>query len=230
MSRQLNDDAVLYFETEDNDVFFIDNIVEEDDKLCLYLGGKPTYEIDDLLNDLEDIEQTSKHVYAIDINNTYYDIERNLYVDEDGNACMAIIKDKESVFDFETTQKYQSDFSEDLQEEGDFNKRIKKLAKKMGAKMVYITYWLYYSLKNGGVKAKTLGIITGALGYLLCPLDVISDLIPFIGFSDDITILTAAYFAVMKTMSPDTIKRVSDKAKKAVKSIFGDVSDDDIKI
>ena len=55
---------------------------------------------------------------------------------------------------------------------------------------------LYYTLQRKDLPARTRAIILGALGYLILPADVVPDIIPVLGFTDDIGILAAALAAV----------------------------------
>lgn len=72
---------------------------------------------------------------------------------------------------------------------GEFLEKIAKIAKRAGAKLVYIALVLYYTLQSDKVSIKDKAIIVGALGYLVSPLDVIPDAIPIVGLGDDLAVL-----------------------------------------
>ena len=72
---------------------------------------------------------------------------------------------------------------------GEFLEKISKIAKRAGAKLVYIALVLYYTLQSDKVALKDKAIIVGALGYLVSPLDVIPDAIPIVGLGDDLAVL-----------------------------------------
>ena len=72
---------------------------------------------------------------------------------------------------------------------GEFLEKISKIAKRAGAKLVYIALVLYYTLQSDKVALKDKAIIVGALGYLVRPLDVIPDAIPIVGLGDDLAVL-----------------------------------------
>ena len=72
---------------------------------------------------------------------------------------------------------------------GEFLQKISKIAKRAGAKLVYIALVLYYTLQSDKVALKDKAIIVGALGYLVSPLDVIPDAIPIVGLGDDLAVL-----------------------------------------
>ena len=72
---------------------------------------------------------------------------------------------------------------------GEFLEKISKIAKRAGAKLVYVSLILYYTLQSDKVSIKDKAIIVGALGYLISPLDVVPDAIPIIGLGDDLAVL-----------------------------------------
>ncbi len=72
---------------------------------------------------------------------------------------------------------------------GEFLEKISKIAKRAGAKLVYVALILYYTLQSDKVAIKDKAIIIGALGYLISPLDVIPDAIPIVGLGDDLAVL-----------------------------------------
>lgn len=55
--------------------------------------------------------------------------------------------------------------------------------------------------------------IIGALGYFICPLDVISDVIPVAGYTDDAGVLAMCAIYIDAD--------VEEKAKNKVNAIFG---------
>ncbi len=72
---------------------------------------------------------------------------------------------------------------------GEFLEKISKIAKRAGAKLVYVALILYYTLQSDKVAIKDKAIIIGSLGYLISPLDVIPDAIPIVGLGDDLAVL-----------------------------------------
>ena len=46
-------------------------------------------------------------------------------------------------------------------------------------------------------------IILGALGYLILPFDVVADILPFVGLSDDLFVLTTALTKVFMSIDDD---------------------------
>jgi uncharacterized membrane protein YkvA (DUF1232 family) len=68
---------------------------------------------------------------------------------------------------------------------------------------------LFYAISNASLEKKS--IIIGALGYFILPMDLIPDLIPVVGFTDDANLLA---FAIREVRSAITTE-VTEKAKKA---------------
>ena len=65
-------------------------------------------------------------------------------------------------------QKYKDKFTQ----QGFFDK-IQRVAKRAGAKLVYVALILYYLIQSDKVSLKDKAIIIGALGYLISPLDAV---------------------------------------------------------
>ena len=100
-----------------------------------------------------------------------------------------------------------------------FWKKIKKFAKKIGAKAVYYALVLYYALQSPGISKKDKLIIYGALGYLILPIDILPDFLPG-GYTDDIAGLAVAIFKIARNITPE----VRAKARAKVGDWFGKVS------
>ena len=96
--------------------------------------------------------------------------------------------------------KYQGDYTS----EG-FIDKISRIAKRAGAKLVYVALILYYTLQSNDVSVKDKAIIIGALGYLISPLDIIPDAIPIAGLGDDLAVLL---YVVKKVWGevPDSVR------------------------
>lgn len=109
-------------------------------------------------------------------------------------------------------EKYVVAYSEDKL----FN-RIIKFAKKAGIKLVYIVLLLFYTLQKSTTPKFAKSIIIGGLGYFIMPLDMVSDFIPVIGFTDDLT----ALISVLITVALFIDEEIKLKAKSKLKEWFG---------
>lgn len=116
--------------------------------------------------------------------------------------------------------KYQDHYSEEKL----FDK-IVKYAKSAGIKVVYAVLLLFYTLKKPNLPAKVRGTIIGSLGYFIFPIDLISDLIPLAGYTDDMALLIAA-LGITAFYIDDEVKK---KAKLKLKDLFGNYDDDELR-
>ena len=104
--------------------------------------------------------------------------------------------------------------------------KVRSVARKAGAKAIYVALVLYYTLSATTTSIKDKSIIYGALGYFILPVDLIPDAIPMVGFSDDLAALVAAFWAVHKNITPEVI----DQARTKLAQWFPDIRDEDIDI
>ena len=115
--------------------------------------------------------------------------------------------------------KYQKDFSFD-----NLMSKIKETAKKAGLKAIYMALLLYYALESPTISTMDKAIIYGALGYFICPIDIIPDILPFIGLTDDIAVLAWAFSRVKHNVTDMT----REKAKTKLKIWFGNFDEAEI--
>ena len=80
--------------------------------------------------------------------------------------------------------------------EDSFWKKLKGFAGKAGIKVVYLALLLYYMLVDEAVDLKSRLTIAAALGYFIFPFDILPDLLPIIGFTDDLSVLMFALSVV----------------------------------
>ena len=115
--------------------------------------------------------------------------------------------------------KYEKDFSFD-----GLMAKIKETAKKAGLKAIYMALLLYYALESPTISTLDKAIIYGALGYFICPIDVVPDILPFIGLADDIAVLAWAFSRVKHNVTDLT----REKAKTKLKIWFGNFDESEI--
>lgn len=111
------------------------------------------------------------------------------------------------------------DFTEDS-----FWEKVKTFAKKAGVKVIYAALLLFYCLKDKDVPAWAKTVIIGALAYFISPVDAIPDVVPVVGFSDDLGALVAALGIVSVFIDKD----IKKKAKTKLSDWFGDDILDDV--
>lgn len=94
--------------------------------------------------------------------------------------------------------KYQNEYSDEK-----FWDKAKKFAVKLGGNATYYALVLYYVLQSPDVTVSNKALILGALGYFILPIDLIPDMIPALGFTDDAAALALAYKAVKASVTPE---------------------------
>jgi uncharacterized membrane protein YkvA (DUF1232 family) len=99
--------------------------------------------------------------------------------------------------------------------EKEFWKKVKTTAEDAGKTVIESATTLYYVLQDKDTPLAAKGIILGALGYFILPLDVIPDFLPG-GFVDDLAVLGAALSAVAVSVKEGH----KQSARKKVKEWF----------
>ena len=98
-----------------------------------------------------------------------------------------------------------------------FFDKVTGAIKKAGLTLIYKALQLYYVTENPNCPMRIKAAIFAALGYFISPLDIIPDITPIIGYSDD-----AAAIALALAMAQIFIDdRVRQKAKDKLVSLFG---------
>ena len=85
----------------------------------------------------------------------------------------------------------------------DFFKTLKKYGSKLGFKGLHTAATLYTALKSPNMSKANKMVILGALGYFILPFDVVADILPFVGLSDDLFVLTTALTKVFMSIDDD---------------------------
>jgi len=108
----------------------------------------------------------------------------------------------------EELPKYQKHYSE-----SEFWFKLGTLAKKAGVKVTYYALTLYYTLTDPATPTKYKAVIAGALGYMILPLDLVPDFLPFAGMADDWAALIAAVTYVASAITPAIKARAREKTE-----------------
>lgn len=126
---------------------------------------------------------------------------------------------EEKVPDKQTIESSRQHYSDD----GLWDK-LKSVARKAGIKVVWLVLVLYYTSTASTTPMSKKSIIYGTLGYFILPIDLIPDVVPVVGYSDDLTALVACVTAVASCITP-AIKR---QAERKLHDWFGDYDRNDI--
>jgi len=103
-------------------------------------------------------------------------------------------------------------------DEKKFFAKITNYAVQIGIELVYKALELYYVTKNPDCPLKVKIGIYSALAYLVSPLDIIPDMTPGIGYTDDMSVIATAI--VMAQMYIDD--EVKQNAYTRLVTIFGE--------
>lgn len=103
--------------------------------------------------------------------------------------------------------------------------KITKYAQKAGVKVIYAVLLMWYAYQRKDTPSWAKRIILGALAYFVSPIDMIPDLSPFLGFTDDLGILGMGLVAVAAYINDD----VRNNARQRLSKWFDSYNDDDLK-
>ncbi|USD38928.1 MULTISPECIES: YkvA family protein [Ferrimonas] len=101
---------------------------------------------------------------------------------------------------------YAKYFSEDS-----FWDTLRRYAVRIGREAVEKALVLYFCLTDPQTPTQAKTVIVAALGYLILPMDVIPDLTPGVGFSDDLGALTVALATVAAHVTSAHWQRASQQ-------------------
>lgn len=96
--------------------------------------------------------------------------------------------------------------------------------KAIGVKLTYSALLLYYAYERKDTPQWAKSIILGSLAYLVSPIDAIPDLTPFLGFTDDLGVLSFG----LVTIACYIDNEVRENAKVKVYKLFKKVDEEDL--
>ena len=109
-------------------------------------------------------------------------------------------------------QKYGTYYSDNR-----FWKKVERVAKKVGATVLLPVFTLYYMLQDDKVSLQHKAYIVGALGYFILPMDLIPDgILPVIGFTDDIAVMTLVLKLVKDSITPEIKARANARVSEII--------------
>ncbi|AWR87495.1 YkvA family protein [Meiothermus taiwanensis] len=104
--------------------------------------------------------------------------------------------------------------------EAAFWRKLRRFARMAGREVVEKALWLYYTLKRPETPAWAKRTIVGALVYFILPFDLVADLAPLVGFTDDLSVLLAAIATVAAYITP----AIKEQARRKAAEWFGELS------
>jgi uncharacterized membrane protein YkvA (DUF1232 family) len=90
---------------------------------------------------------------------------------------------------------------------------IEKGVKKSGVQLAYSALLMYYAFFRKETPSWARSIITGAMAYLICPVDAIPDVTPIVGYTDDIGVLSFALVSVAAYINQDIREKAKNKLR-----------------
>ena len=96
-------------------------------------------------------------------------------------------------------------------------RKIGQYSKQAGVKVVYSALLLFYAFRRKETPLWAKNIIVGTLGYFLAPIDMLPDLSPIIGYTDDLGVLSFGLVTVAAHINMD----VKEKARGRLTKWFG---------
>ena len=95
-------------------------------------------------------------------------------------------------------------------------KKIIAYSEKAGTQILLYALILFYLISEKEIPLRIKLILMAALGYFILPADLISDLLPVLGFSDDLAFITYALTQGTDYITPE----IQQKAKEKLDNIF----------
>lgn len=120
----------------------------------------------------------------------------------------------------EKIKQYQQHFSENK-----FWNKLQQQARKVGIKAVYTALLLFYAYRRRETPTWARSIILGVLGYFLAPIDLIPDLTPVLGYTDDLGVLAFGLVAIAGFINQE----VKIKARTRLERWFGNYDEGELK-
>lgn len=98
---------------------------------------------------------------------------------------------------------------------------LQKKIKILGTRLVYSALLMIYAYQSEKTPSWAKRIIVGAIAYLFSPFDSVPDLTPFIGFTDDLSVISFALVAVACYID----ENVRNQARSKMHKMFNSVDD-----
>ena len=109
------------------------------------------------------------------------------------------------------------DYAKNYSEDSLWDK-VRNNVSSIGISLIYKAFQLYYVAQSDTCPTKVKAGIIAALGYLISPIDLIPDLMPVVGYSDDAAAIAFALAAAQAYITPE----IKKKAKDRMREIFGE--------
>lgn len=102
--------------------------------------------------------------------------------------------------------------------------KLTNYARQAGIKTVYTALLMFFAYRRKDTPKWAKNIIIGLLGYFLAPIDIVPDLSPFVGYTDDLSLLSVGLVTVAGYIN----KEVKEQAREKLKSWFGEYNPEEL--
>ncbi len=75
----------------------------------------------------------------------------------------------------------------------------------------------YAAGRYRNVSMTTIALTTAAVAYVICPMDAVPDILPFLGYGDDVAFISATLLKIRTELGPYREWRRTQKSEKSVK-------------
>ena len=108
--------------------------------------------------------------------------------------------------------------------------KLRVFGKKIGSKVLMYVLIMVVLISDKKIPLKVRLVFMAALGYLILPTDLIADLLPVIGFTDDVAFLSYAISNAREYITPEVTSKAKDKLEKWIPNEVeeAEVVDDEI--
>jgi uncharacterized membrane protein YkvA (DUF1232 family) len=103
---------------------------------------------------------------------------------------------------------------------------LSRNARRLGLKVAYAALLMFYAYNRKETPRWARRIVLGSLGYLLTPLDALPDLTPFVGYTDDLGILSFG----LVTIAAYVNEEVKKQARGRLRSWFGSYDEGELAV
>lgn len=101
--------------------------------------------------------------------------------------------------------------------EASFWQKLASAAGRAGRELILLALKLFYTWRADSTPLWAKATIVAALGYFISPLDLVPDVIPVVGYSDDLGVLLGALQSVDAYLTPE----LEAQAKATLQAWFG---------
>ncbi|MFH2057930.1 MAG: YkvA family protein [Pseudomonadota bacterium] len=114
----------------------------------------------------------------------------------------------------------EKNYSASYSDENFWNK-ITKMPETAGCSVLRAAFTLYVLLREASTPLWAKTVIVGVLGYLICPVDAIPDIIPGVGFTDDLVIMTLLIGQLYAYINNDVRKKIDSMLPERCQGAYG---------